>query len=507
MGGLKSPHFHKPILYLSYMKLRPYQAPRRQPKINDMIYPPGSRQGGGNVWIGGIMMNVQKDATPVTPTPTPSITPTSTLTPTPSITPTQTITPTNTATPTQTPTPSITPTQTITPTSSLTPTPTITPTNTQTPTSTLTPTPTPTDARACRTYTITESSGFGSTFNWTNCDGTPGSVVLFFDTQNICAKDGSVSAIGGVPSITDIGTCPLPSPTPTPTNTQTPTNTPTNTTTPTNTPTPSATPPLSGTTEAQAYLSAVLAAGGTGITSTVSAATITLFTSLVSNGLYSKIGVMYPIIGGIAASHAIEGKNPTGTSVTWFGGITHGVSGATGAFGGYGDTNIAFNSLPTVSQNSIHMSCYVNLNPTLTATNEGFGVIDFTNNVFYQIIPKRDTDFGGLSFGRMGDPNGSVTFTATRGVGFMSVVRRSATDRQLYFNGASQGTNTSNYNSILTTLTPYIAATRQSAGDGSNVMTWAWFSIGSSMSTAEQATFNTIINTFQTSLSRQGTLG
>ena len=405
------------------MKLRPYQAPRRQPKINDMIYPKGSRQP-GNVWIGGIMMNVQEDATPVTPTPTPSITPTSTLTPTPSITPTQTITPTNTATPTQTPTPSITPTQTITPTSSLTPTPTITPTNTVT------------------------------------------------------------------PSIT-------------PTNTQTPTNT----TTPTNTPTPSATPPLSGTTEAEAYLSAVLAAGGTGITSTVSAATITLFTSLVSNGLYSKIGVMYPIIGGIAASHAIEGKNPTGTSVTWFGGITHGVSGATGAFGGYGDTNIAFNNLPTVSQNSIHMSCYVNLNPNLTATNEGFGVIDFTNNVFYQIIPKRDTDFGGLSFGRMGDPNGSVTFTATRGVGFMSVVRRSATDRQLYFNGASQATNTSNYNSILTTLTPYIAATRQSAGDGSNVMTWAWFSIGSSMSTAEQATFNTIINTFQTSLSRQGTLG
>jgi hypothetical protein len=101
------------------MKLRPYQAPRRQPKINDMIYPPGSRQG-GNVWIGGILMNVPQPSSgpAVSPTPTPSVTPTMTVTPTPSITPTNTVTPT------------------ITPTSSLTPTPTLTPTNTPTPSST-----------------------------------------------------------------------------------------------------------------------------------------------------------------------------------------------------------------------------------------------------------------------------------------------------------------------------------------------------------------------------------
>jgi hypothetical protein len=69
----------------------------------------------------------------VTPTPTPSITPTNT--PTISITPTNT--PTISITPTNTPTISITPT--ITPTPSITPS--ITPTNTQTPTQTNTPTP------------------------------------------------------------------------------------------------------------------------------------------------------------------------------------------------------------------------------------------------------------------------------------------------------------------------------------------------------------------------------
>ena len=90
----------------------------------------------------------------VTPTPTPSITPTETPTPTVTETPTETPTPTVTETPTETPTPTITPTVTETPTETPTntPTPSVTetpgasptPTETITPTPTLTPTPTAT---------------------------------------------------------------------------------------------------------------------------------------------------------------------------------------------------------------------------------------------------------------------------------------------------------------------------------------------------------------------------
>jgi len=229
-------------------------------------------------------------------------------------------------------TPSITTTNTQTPTNIATPT--LTPTNTQTPTST--------DSRACRTYTISTSFFSGTLFNWTNCDGTPGSQALDFmnPTMNICAKQGSVSA-GAGGTITDIGTCPLPTPTPTatstltPTPTTTPTNTPNPTSTPTqtNTPTPSSTPPASGTTQAQAYLSAVVSAGGTGITSTVSAATITLFTSLVSNGLYDGMIFMYPFLGGNAAGHKFNALNPLDTNgayrLTFNGGWTQSASGAT----------------------------------------------------------------------------------------------------------------------------------------------------------------------------------
>ncbi len=91
-----------------------------------------------------------------------------------------------------------------TPTNTSTPTPSITPTNT--PTNTGTPTPTPTDPRACRTYTI--NAYFGTaTFNWTNCDGTPGTITLTNTFTNICAKQGSVSVISGLGTITDIGSC------------------------------------------------------------------------------------------------------------------------------------------------------------------------------------------------------------------------------------------------------------------------------------------------------------
>jgi len=350
--------------------------------------------------------------------------------------------------PSPTPTPTNTATPTLTPTNTLTQTPTNTPTNTETPTQT-------------PTQTITQT------------------------------------------------------PTNTPTNTETPTQTPTQTITqtPTNTktPTPTPTPPLSGTAEANLYLQAVSTAGGT-LDATISAATRTLFTSLVSNGLYNKIGVMYPLIGGTAASHAIEGKNPSGTSVSWYGGITHGVSGATGAPGGYGDSGYNFNAIPVLSQNSIHMSSYINLNPNINTTNEGFGAIDTapTPNLYYQLINKRDEGYGGNSYGRMGDVDGQAFAYVSKGQDLAVSTRRSATDRELYLNGASLNTQTGNYNSNLVTLPCYVVAVNHPAGavTGSNVMTWAWLSVGSSLTDAEVSTLNTIIQVFQTSLSRNaGTLG
>jgi hypothetical protein len=156
---------------------------------------------------------------------------------------------TPTETPTNTPTPSIT--ATVTPTISLTPTitPTITETPTNTPTASITPTPTCT----CLQYTLTFSTPFVNpvTVTWTDCYGNPDSHTFNANNEvldyTFCAQTGAYSLPAEIVLQSSPVCCPtLPTVTPTPTNTvtptvtQTPTNTPTPTIseTPTNTPTP-----------------------------------------------------------------------------------------------------------------------------------------------------------------------------------------------------------------------------------------------------------------------------
>ena len=128
----------------------------------------------------------------------------------------------------------------------------------------------------------------------------------------------------------------LVTPTPTPTSSITPTPSITPTLTPT--PTPSSSAPAFDA-DAAAYLADVIASGGT-TDATISAATNTLFVDLKSNGLYDDL-YFFPFVGGTAASHSLFAKRSAGTTydITWFGGMTHGVSGATAnGTNGYGLT-------------------------------------------------------------------------------------------------------------------------------------------------------------------------
>ena len=183
------------------------------------------------------LVNVES-FTPVTPTPTPTITNTPSVTPTntvtPSVTPTNTVTPsvTPSVTPTNTVTPSVTPTNTVTPS--------VTPTNTVTPTKTLTPTPTPT-LRPCVEYSVNNSSGSSSTIEYTDCNGNVQTTIVGAGaTVIIGALLGLINCIINCGSTT---ITPIPTPTPTSTMTQTPTPsiTPTISLTPSGTPTPTPT--------------------------------------------------------------------------------------------------------------------------------------------------------------------------------------------------------------------------------------------------------------------------
>jgi len=105
------------------------------------------------------------------------------------------------------------------------------------------------------------------------------------------------------------------------------------------------TPTPTGYTEADAYLTAVVDAGGTGITPTISAATRTFYNSLMVDGLYDKLIAFYPFIGGTAGSHKFNGKDPRDLDaafrLTFYGGITHSSDGIQpNGVNGYGDTHL-----------------------------------------------------------------------------------------------------------------------------------------------------------------------
>jgi len=161
---------------------------------------------------------------------------------------------------------------------------------------------------------------------------------------------------GEIPAGLFIPPTPTPTPTPsnTPTLTPTPTLTATLTATPTLTATLTATPTLSNTptltptttsapfdTDAAIYLADVISAGGI-VDDTMSAATNTLFTDLKSNGLYSKLDILYLMLGGTSASTALNGiRTNNEYDITWVneGSLTFNNLGVTGGGSGYGNMN------------------------------------------------------------------------------------------------------------------------------------------------------------------------
>lgn len=307
------------------------------------------------------------------------------------------------------------------------------------------------------------------------------------------------------PSITPSNT-PSTTPTGTPTNTptQTQTNTPTQTATGTPTPTPSAIP--SGTTEANAYLSAVVNAGGT-VDSSMSAATTTLFTSLISNGLYNKIYRMYPYLGGTASAHAIEGKFAT-AQINWNGGVTHSASGVTGnGTNGYGNTQVNAFTVPG-NGNPSSFGVYVNLQGSTGnrvydgGVNDNAGLLSQQFNITARRVTG-PTDLALFDAGDYGSGNGRVSTTVADANGFTVGTARSASDKELYKNGSSIATQTGAGNLNYANRSIYLFAQNEAGTANwfnSNRHSFAF--IGSGLTDSEVSTLSTIVNDYQTSLGR-----
>ena len=415
-----------------------------------------------------------------------------------------------------------------------TPTPSVTPP--VTPTNTSTPSPTPTEPYDI--YLFEECGNPSNQFRFENVPGTlsvgdtyliTGGTLGWDTTTSTWNTESSTwefapfsgyatvitySAVGilypsnGV-TFTLQGGCP--GVTPTPSITPTMTNTPTNTETPTNTPTATNTPTLTSTitptitstntptptnlpmdTDAGAYLNRVVSAGGT-VTPTMSAATNQFYTSLKSDGIFSKLIQLLPLIGGTAASNAISGIN-AGMNITFNGGWTHSSSGATpNGTNGWATTNV----LPSTGA-TFGFGVYIN--QELTFRNEvPIGVYDSSIDL---------AQIGVVSGASLTIPYASNTTLATvnsttadANGGFYGVTRVGSNDT-LQQNGSAT-TLTSTYAAV--DVDGLVFGARNSDGTINEYfnkrISLVFCALG--LSVAELGTLRTRVQTYQTSLGRQ----
>ena len=252
--------------------------------------------------------------------------------------------------------------------------------------------------------------------------------------------------------------------------------------------------------DANAYIAAVITAGGA-LSDAQEAAIQTLFTDLKSNSLYTKLDVLYPMMGGTAASTALNANRTNSAyDITWNGSLTFSSNGVTGnSSGDYGNTNYNLNTFG--DPNNFGYGIYA------TEGNYGeefyqFGAFDGTNLQAYRGDSTSTIGIAGWSNGarpninvNVGDRDGQFTGTF------------SGTTKTLYFKDG--GTNDTSVSGTATGTAalpnqPFFLFTLNLNGSSyepynGRIQT---FWVGESLTSGEVTTINTIINDFNTTLGR-----
>lgn len=249
--------------------------------------------------------------------------------------------------------------------------------------------------------------------------------------------------------------------------------------------------------DALAYIAAMEGVGGV-FTDVQKGYINNMFVSLKQAGLYNLIDAFYPFVGGTAATHKFNAKNPRDLNaafrITFAGGVTHNANGITGN----GTTGVGFTNyvIPVGNQNDTHISCYVRNN---VASGCAIGTKQTDNSRFTNIFPLS----GGTTVVRMNGASATTNATADSRAFFVGN-RSGANVEQIYRNGTSVAT-TANASTTPPTNQMAILARTTAGSSDDNFSTYnlAWASIGKSLNASQQLAYYNIVQTFQTNFSRQ----
>lgn len=248
------------------------------------------------------------------------------------------------------------------------------------------------------------------------------------------------------------------------------------------------------------FTSRVIANGGS-LTITEQNAILTLVTNLVNNGLWSKMKLIYPFVGGTASSCAVNLVD-TNYLATFSSGWTFASTGANGNGSNSFMKANGFNPSLLLPTNNTCFSFYSRTNNTFNGTDLG---CQLTTSDLTRV--SLSLNFSGSAYADLNDyTNGRIGVNPSGTSGFFIMSRESASLMKLYKNTAQIGaTNTTTITSALPNAILSIGAL--DFNDGINYSSsnrqCAFSHVSTSLTSSEIVTFYNNIQTFQTTLSRQ----
>jgi hypothetical protein len=256
--------------------------------------------------------------------------------------------------------------------------------------------------------------------------------------------------------------------------------------------------------DAQAFITAA------GLTDTTQKNAINqLVLDLKSNSLWTKMYIVYPFVGGTSTTCKFNLMNPADTDaayrLSFNGGLTFATTGVKGngtnAYANtYWNPNV-FNGTTSIT-GSICAGVYSRTNRQ--GEDEEYGV-STTGQEAIQILCRRGS--GNCIDDNYSADQGRINTAVSNSLGFFVSTRTSTTVHKLFQNAVQKGaTNTTAQSTGNITLLNYNMYLWCANNGGSPVSysqrELAWMHVCAGLSDAEVSTLNTIVTTYQTSLSR-----
>lgn len=234
-----------------------------------------------------------------------------------------------------------------------------------------------------------------------------------------------------------------------------------------------------------------------------------LIIGLKADGLWTKAYAVYPIMGGTAASHKWNAKNPLDTDgafrLTFAGGLTHSATGILpNGSSGYMNTHLAPASVMSDDNHSWALYSRTNL---LDASGQ-FDIGALTGGTGIQAILRTSILGGSQVLSDALDSTGGggrATGTVADSLGLFADTRTASNAHTVYKNGTSVATAPNPDSTAISALTqPFYIGARNSDGAAASFSTreiaFAWF--GSGLNGTQAANLYTRVQAFQTALGR-----